>query len=171
MKDTAYYKSLREAGAGVWGRMKWNSLIQLLIQFWSAELCAGVHLPNKLGLGNLHDSLYVEYWGWEYGLPEKSPPERKHRTRNRVCLETAEDGGDDLLLSPTHSGMSVISVPTVLPHEEEPSLASDCLNVPLKYLASPSDHQQWMTRSTRDRERPDLHLEFSGIIIIFCFTD
>lgn len=21
----------------------------------------GIHLPNKLGLGNLHDSLYVEY--------------------------------------------------------------------------------------------------------------
>lgn len=34
------------------------------------------NLPNKLGLGNLHDSLYVEYCGWEYGLPEKSPPER-----------------------------------------------------------------------------------------------
>lgn len=50
----------------------------------------GIHLPNKLGLGNLHDSLYVEYWGWEYGLPEKSPPERKHKTRNVVFRETAQ---------------------------------------------------------------------------------
>lgn len=37
----------------------------------------GSFLPNRLGLGNLHDSLYVEYWGWEYGLPEKSPPARQ----------------------------------------------------------------------------------------------
>lgn len=25
-------------------------------------------------MANLHDSLYVEYCGWEYGLPENSPP-------------------------------------------------------------------------------------------------
>lgn len=33
-----------------------------------------VHLPSRLGLANLQDSLYVEYCGWEYGLPENSPP-------------------------------------------------------------------------------------------------
>lgn len=44
-----------------------------VVRYW-------IHLPNKLGLGNLHDSLYVEYCGWEYGLPEKSPPEMKRQT-------------------------------------------------------------------------------------------
>lgn len=42
------------------------------------ELCDArvrvVRLPSRLGLANLQDSLYVEYCGWEYGLPENSPP-------------------------------------------------------------------------------------------------
>lgn len=82
-------ESFREAGTEIWGQMKWSSLIKLLISPWSAQVGAEmwVHLPNKLGLGNLHDSLYVEYWGWEYGLPEKSPPERKHKTRNTIFRE------------------------------------------------------------------------------------
>lgn len=42
----------------------------------------GKYQPKRLGFGNLHDSLYVEYCGWEYGLPEKSPPidKRKQKT-------------------------------------------------------------------------------------------
>lgn len=39
-------------------------------------------------MGNLHDSLYVEYWGWEYGLPEKSPPaDRKYEERRKSIMD------------------------------------------------------------------------------------
>lgn len=96
MKDTAYYKSVLESlelGCEVeWNEIHWyNYWSSSGLQNWEQRY--GIHLPNKLGLGNLHDSLYVEYWGWEYGLPEKSPPGRKHK--KQACLETAEDREDD----------------------------------------------------------------------------
>lgn len=50
-----------------------------------------MHLPKRLGLGNLHDSLYVEYWGWEYGLPEKSPPLRKQQQKSHSDRDEAHE--------------------------------------------------------------------------------
>lgn len=94
MKDTAYYQRVLESlelGCEVkWNEIHWHN-------YWS--ICGerdwlrrdGIYLPNKLGLGNLHDSLYVEYWGWEYGLPEKSPPERKKRIDRVVKQRWIED--------------------------------------------------------------------------------
>lgn len=65
-------------GTGMWDGLKLSAQMKLWIWFSSLQVGRrGSYLPNRLGLGNLHDSLYVEYWGWEYGLPEKSPPVRK----------------------------------------------------------------------------------------------
>lgn len=92
MKDTAYYKSVLESlelGCEVeWNEIHWyNYWSSSGQQNWAQRY--GIHLPNKLGLGNLHDSLYVEYWGWEYGLPEKSPPERKHKNKKQSMFRNS----------------------------------------------------------------------------------
>lgn len=53
----------------------------------------GIHQPNRLGLGNLHDSLYVEYCGWEYGLPEKSPPVGEQKTETQDMVKNIKGQG------------------------------------------------------------------------------
>lgn len=42
-------------------------------------------------MANLHDSLYVEYCGWEYGLPENSPP----------AMRNTEKGHEDFTVGTT----------------------------------------------------------------------
>lgn len=41
------------------------------------------NLPRSPGLGNLQESLYVEYCGWLYGLPENSLPKLKRKRQNK----------------------------------------------------------------------------------------
>lgn len=43
----------------------------------------GNHLPRSPGLGNLQESLYVEYCGWLYGVPENSLPKLKRQRQNK----------------------------------------------------------------------------------------
>lgn len=86
MKDTYYKRVLERQELGyevAWNEIHWyNYWSRSGKQSWPERY--GIRLPNKLGLGNLHDSLYVEYWGWEYGLPEKSPPERNRRKQTGI---------------------------------------------------------------------------------------
>jgi len=45
------------------------------------------NLPRSPGLGNLQESLYVEYCGWLYGLPENSLPELKRKRQNERSFD------------------------------------------------------------------------------------
>lgn len=45
------------------------------------------HLPRSPGLGNLQESLYVEYCGWLYGLPENSLPKLKRQRQNKRSFD------------------------------------------------------------------------------------
>lgn len=47
----------------------------------------GKHLPRSPGLGNLQESLYVEYCGWLYGLPENSLPKLKRQRQNKRSFD------------------------------------------------------------------------------------
>lgn len=45
------------------------------------------NLPKSPGLGNLQESLYVEYCGWLYGLPENSLPKlRRKKTKKKKII-------------------------------------------------------------------------------------